>query len=143
MPSLKSTPKALVLAMSIILDMLCVLEWSQRSLIIYVLYIKNLFLRIYKTKWTKLLTLSKASKWEMMIFVKRICIPEWDISLTHQINCSESFEGQKWSTERNYPSLNEVGPVLSMLFPVVLRKPKTQVNQTEIMSKSNFSYIEK
>ena len=57
------------------------------------------------------LMLSKASKWEMMIFVKRICIHQWGISLTHQINCSESFEGQKWSIERNYPSLNEAGPV--------------------------------
>ena len=114
MPSLKSTPKALVLATSIILDMLCVPEWSQQSLILYVLYIKNFYLWNYKTKWTKLLMLSKAPKWEMMIYVKRICIPEWGISLTHQVNCSESFEGQKWSTERNYPSLNEVGPVNSI-----------------------------
>ena len=72
---------------------------------------QELLLWNHKTKWTKLLTLSKASKWEMMIFVKRIYIPEWGISLTHQINCSESFEGQKWSTERNYPSLNEAGPM--------------------------------
>ena len=47
----------------------------------------------------------------MMIFVKRIFILEWGISLAHQINCLESFEGQKWSTKRNYPSLNEAGPV--------------------------------
>ena len=54
---------------------------------------------------------SKVPKWEMMISVKRICIPKWGISLTHQVNCSESFEGHKWSTERNYPSLNEASPV--------------------------------
>ena len=88
MSSFKSTSKALVLIMSIILDMLFVPEWSQQSLILYVLYIKNFYLRIYKTKWIKLLTLSKASKWEMISFVKRICIPEWGISLTHKINCS-------------------------------------------------------
>ena len=72
---------------------------------------QELLLWNHKTRWTKLLTLSKASKWEMMIFVKRICIPERGISLTHQINCSKSFEGQKWSTERNYTSINEAGPV--------------------------------
>ena len=77
---------------------------------LYLLY-QEILLWNHKTKWTKLLILPKASKWEMMIFVKRICIPEWGISLTHQFNCLESFEGQKWSTERNYPSLNEVGPV--------------------------------
>ena len=111
MPSFKSTSKALVLATSIILDLFFVPEWGQWSLMLYVLYIKNFYLWIYKTKWTKLLTLSKASKWEMIFFVKRIYIPEWRISLTHQINYSESFEGQKWSTERNYPSLNEASPV--------------------------------
>ena len=44
MPSLKSTPKALVLAMSIILDMLCVPEWSQQSIILYVFVYQELLL---------------------------------------------------------------------------------------------------
>ena len=101
---------------------------------------QELLLWNHKTKWMKLLTLSKASKWEMMIFVTRICIPKWGISLTHQVNCPGSFEGQKWPTERNYPSLNEVGPINAIY--VVLRKPKTHVKQTEIINKSNFSYNE-
>ena len=105
------------------------------------LYIKKSYIWNYKTKWTKLLTLSKDSKWEMMIFVKRICILEWGISLTHQINCLESFEGKKWSIERNYPSLNEVGPVNAI--SCCPEKVKTHVNQTEMVSESNFSYNKK
>ena len=94
-----------------------------------------------KIKWMKVLTLFKVSKWEMKIFVRKIFVPKWGISLTHQINCLESFEGQKWSTERNYPSLNEVGPVNTI--SRCPEKVKTHVNQTEMVRKSNFSYNKK
>ena len=72
---------------------------------------RNSIYEIIKQNDQNLLILSKASKWEMMISAKIICIPEWGISLTHQINCLECFERKKWSTERNYPSLNEAGLV--------------------------------
>ena len=123
MSSFKSTSKILVLIMSIILDMLFMPEWIQLFLILYVFLDKKLLLWNHKTKWIKLLTLSKASKWEMRIFVKIIFVPEWGTSLTHQINYLESFNRKRWSIERNYPSL--MRPVLPILYLIVLRKSNT------------------
>ena len=36
-------------------------------------------------KMNKALTLSKASKWEMSIFVKRVFVPVWGTSLTGEV----------------------------------------------------------